>query len=158
MEQADAQLALVGGQIARAALTAPLDGVVIQGDLSRSLGAPVARGEVLFEVAPLEDFRLSVQVAEGDIWAVEQGQPGEIVLSAFPGEPLSFVVRRVGGVAEGATGRVVFDVEASIDTGMRLRPGMSGIAKIQCGRRTLLQLAWSDIAGRLQLAAWRYLP
>ena len=34
------------------------DGVVVSGDLSQSLGAPVERGQVLFEIAPLDGYRV----------------------------------------------------------------------------------------------------
>ena len=55
--QTEAQLALVSENLKRTRITAPYRGVVITGDLSQSLGAPVERGEVLFEIAPLADVR-----------------------------------------------------------------------------------------------------
>jgi len=51
-EEARAQLALVDEQLGRIRLEAPFDGVVIRGDLSQSLGAPVQRGDVLLTIAP----------------------------------------------------------------------------------------------------------
>ncbi|WP_315980884.1 hypothetical protein [Aliamphritea spongicola] len=42
--QVDAQLELVTGQLARAQLTAPFDGLVVSGDLSQRLGSAVSKG------------------------------------------------------------------------------------------------------------------
>ncbi len=41
-------------QLNRLELRAPIAGVVLQGEWYRSEGAPVARGDTLFEIAPLE--------------------------------------------------------------------------------------------------------
>ena len=64
---AQAQLALIDEQLGRTRVAAPFDGVVVTGDLSQSLGAPVERGQVLFEVAPLDAYRVVLQVDERDI-------------------------------------------------------------------------------------------
>ena len=53
-EQAKAQMDLYDEQVSRAAIRAPFDGVVVKGDLSQSLGSAVKRGDVLFELTPLE--------------------------------------------------------------------------------------------------------
>ena len=50
------------------------DGIVIKGDLSQNLGAPVQRGEVLMVLAPNDSFRLILEVDEADIAAVRPGQ------------------------------------------------------------------------------------
>src|SRR5207302_10034065 len=43
LEQAEAQLALIREQLARVTMTAPLDGVIVSGDLSQQRGSPVER-------------------------------------------------------------------------------------------------------------------
>jgi hypothetical protein len=45
----------------RAQLRAPFESLIVSGDLSQSIGAPVERGKVLFEVAPLEAIALSLR-------------------------------------------------------------------------------------------------
>ena len=80
-EQAEAELALAEEKLARTRLRAPLAGIVVSGDLSQSLGAPIERGEVLFEVAPLDAYRIMLQIDERDIAHVQPGQRGELALS-----------------------------------------------------------------------------
>jgi hypothetical protein len=58
LEQAEAQLALIEEQLSRTRILAPFDAIVVKGDLSQSLGAPVERGNVLFELAPLDAYRI----------------------------------------------------------------------------------------------------
>ena len=100
VSQAEAQLQLVDKKIQRSRLLAPLDGYIIQGDLSRSLGAPVKTGDVLFEIAPLDEYRLVIYVDEKHVEDVQQGLQGELDLKALPDTVLSFVVNKVSPVFE----------------------------------------------------------
>lgn len=59
MDEATAQVRLIDEQLTRAKVTAPFDGLIVSGDLSQSIGAPVRRGDVLFELAPLDDYGTS---------------------------------------------------------------------------------------------------
>jgi len=156
--QTDAELELLDEQLARTRLTAPFDGVVVTGDLSRSLGAPVQQGELLFEVAPLEGYRVVLQVDERDIAGVAKGQEGLLTLTALPSEKLPFTVEKVTPVSSVADGRNVFRVEARLEGAEdALRPGMAGVAKVGIGRRNLVWIWTHPLLDwlRLQLWAWR---
>ena len=134
--QADAQLQLVNNKIQRSRLTSPLDGVIISGDLSRSLGSPVKRGDVLFQVAPLDEYRLIVFVDETEIAHVEKGMKGELTLKALPDDDMKFTVNKVSPVFNEKGGEISYRVEAAIDEeSPALRPGMQGVAKVEIGDR-----------------------
>lgn len=137
--EAQAMLALAQGQIERAQIQAPFDGVVIKGDLSQNLGAPVQRGEALLTVAPGDGFRVIVEVEEADIAAVREGQRGRLLLAAQPDRQIEFTVRRIIPVSTTADGRNYFEVEAQAGAGgQALRPGLRGVAKIDAGTRSVL--------------------
>jgi multidrug resistance efflux pump len=102
--QAEAQLALLSAQHERTVLAAPFDGVIVRGDLQQRLGSPVEKGEVLFEVAPLDGYRVVLEVDERDIAYVAPGQTGRLRLSALPGDATPFTVERVTPVASRPTG------------------------------------------------------
>ena len=74
IRQAEAQLKLAEEKLSRARVVAPFDGVVVTGDLSQTLGAPVEKGKTLFEIAPPNAYRLIVQVDERDVRYVAAGQ------------------------------------------------------------------------------------
>lgn len=157
LEQVRAELRLVEEQIARTRVVSSFDGVVVSGDLTQSLNAPVERGQVLFEVAPLADYRVVVQVDEREIAAIEAGQRGQLLLSAWPSDVLEFTVTKIVPVSVARDGRNYFSVEATLDqVPERLRPGMEGVGKIAIGERRLAWI-WSRQGidwVRLQLWAW----
>jgi len=153
--EAQAQLALVESHVQRARIRAPFDGVVIKGDLSQSLGAPVQRGEVLLTLAPDERFRVIVEVDERDVAQIRPGLAGSLAIAATPGETHAFRVIRVLPVAVAADGRNFFEVEAAFDTSSdALRPGMRGVARIGAGERTLPWIASHRALEWLRLASW----
>ena len=152
IEQAAAQVDLVKEQLGRTNVVAPFDGVVLKGDLDRSLGAPVEQGSVLFELAPLEGYRIIVQVDGRDIADVAVGQSGRLALAALPGRPLPLVVERITPISTSEEGRTYFRVEAVLEEPTAaLRPGMEGIAKIDAGRRRLFWILTHEMLDWLRL-------
>ena len=159
ISQAEALLRLVEKELARTRLVAPIDGLIISGDLTQSLGAPVQRGDVLYEVAPLADYRLIVQVDEQDIGRVSVGQTGALLLAALVDQPIPFTVSRITPVSVSEQGRTFFRVEARLpEQTAALQPGMEGIARIDAGQRSLLWLATHKSLAWLRLRLWRWQP
>ncbi|MDH3762684.1 MAG: efflux RND transporter periplasmic adaptor subunit [Gammaproteobacteria bacterium] len=159
VSQAEAQLELVEKKIERAALVSTLDGVIISGDLSRSLGAPVATGDVLFEVAPLDEYRLIILVDEKQVADVDEGLSGGLTLKALPDTALPFVVHRVSPVFQQEADGIAYRVEARlVEHHAALRPGMEGIAKIDVDRRSLIWIYLHELFDLMRLWAWRWLP
>lgn len=159
VEQARAELDLVEQQLARTLLVAPFDGVVAEGDLSRKLGSPVERGEVLFQVAPLDRYRIVLEVDETEIDEVERGQNGRLKLTAQPGDDLLMVVERVVPIAVSEDGRNFFRVEAGLlMPADALRPGMEGVGKIEVGRRSLLWIYTHSAMDWIRFGLWSWLP
>lgn len=159
MNQARAQLALAEAKLEKMVLRAPFDGVVVTGDLSQELGSPVERGELLYEVAPRDDYRLVLEVDERDIDEIAVGHTGSMVFSAFPGESVDFEVEQLTPVSTPREGRNTFRVEARLlGAPADLQPGMEGVGKIAVDRRRLLWIWTHEIVDWLRLAFWRWLP
>jgi multidrug efflux pump subunit AcrA (membrane-fusion protein) len=160
MEQAQAQLALTQSKLERSRITAPFDGIIVHGDLTQMLGSPIEKGKVLFEIAPLSNYRLALQVDERDIGHVLAGQEGSLLLTGMPMQNLPFTITRVTPIASTEEGRNFFRVEARLapDAEAALRPGMEGIAKVNIRSRSLIWIWTHDLVDWLRLAAWRWLP
>lgn len=159
VEQAQARIALLSEQLARTQITAPFDGMVVSGDLSQSLGAPVSRGDVLFEIAPLDSYRVILKVDERDVAQARVGQAGELALAGLPGEPLSVRIGKITPVASVEEGRNMFRVEAALESASgALRPGMKGVAKIDIGERNLFWIWTHKLTYWLQLWWWSWWP
>jgi multidrug resistance efflux pump len=156
-EQARAQLALVDAQLSRFKVSAPFDGIVLQGDLTRSLGAPVRSGDTLITVAPAGEYRVILEVDEYDIGRLAGGESGVVSLAASSGAQVPVRVTRVSPTSIVRDGRNVFEVEAQpLASDAALRPGFQGMGRIQAGQRSL----WRVVAERpwlwlrQQLWAW----
>jgi len=158
--QAEAQIALLDEQLARTEVSAPFDGVVVSGDLTQSLGAPLERGQVMFEVAPLDAYRIVLQVGEQDIADVRVGQAGELVLTPMPGQRYPLKVVKITPVSTAKDGRNVFRVEAELGARAdeRLRPGMEGVAKIEIGERHVAWIWTRRMVDWLSLRLWSWMP
>lgn len=157
--QADAQLQLVEEKLARTRLSAPFDGVIVSGDLSQMLGAPLEQGKVLFELAPLESYRVVLQVDERDIGHIALAQRGSLALTGLADRTLPFTVKAVTSVSTPRDGRNYFRVEAALEEAPpTLRPGMEGVGKVVAGEA---RLAWIWTRGFLdwaRIALWSWLP
>jgi len=159
VNQAEAQLSLVEDKLARATLVAPFDGVVVSGDLSQLLGAPVEQGKILFQIAPLNTYRVILEVDERDIARVRVGEQGELALSGIPDQPMHFAVKQITPVSTAQEGRNYFRVEAQLDNASaRLRPGMEGVGKISAGEQKLIWIWTHPLVDWLRLWGWKWLP
>jgi len=159
IDQAVAQIAILDEQLARTRITAPFDGIIVTGDLSQSVGTTVDRGQELFKIAPLEAYRVILEVDESDMEDIRHGQTGALRITSVPDEQLTYTVERITPIAEQGEGRNYFRVEATLQQGSEVvRPGMSGIAKTDVEERLLIHI-WTDKAfDWVRLAMWKWLP
>ena len=156
--QAEAQLDLVSEQLLRVLFTAPFDGQIVSGDLSQSLGSPVTRGQILFKVAPLSNYRIIIKVDEREIGDIQVGQQGNLVLSGMPEKLLPFKVETITPVSITEQGLNFFQIEAQLQQQSDLlRPGMEGIAKIDIGPRRLMWIWTHELVDWLRLKLWSWL-
>lgn len=159
LAQSEAQLALVEEQLSRVEMVAPFNGVIASGDLSQNLGAPVERGQVLFEIAPLEDYRIALRVDERDIANVALEQQGELAVASMPGQRFGFKVTKITSVNTAKEGVNYFRVEATLDhRDPRLRPGMEGVGKIFVDRRRLIWIWTHALTDWVRVWLWSRLP
>jgi multidrug resistance efflux pump len=160
IEQADSQLALVDGKLRRSRIVSPIDGLLVSGDLSQMLGSPVERGKTLFEIAPLDKYRVVLRTDERDLRYVSLGEHGQLSLAGMPGDKRRFTISRITPIAEAKDGRNEFRVEGTLDDppSSELRPGMEGVGKIETGRHLLVWIWTHGAVDWLRLTAWKWSP
>ncbi len=159
IDQADSQLLLLDEQLARTRLKAPFDGVVVSGDMSQSLGVPVARGDTLFEIAPLNSYRVILNVDERDASQVQPGQVGQLVLAGLSTEILPMRITKITPISSAKGGGNYFRVEANLEgSSSRLRPGMEGVGKIQIGQRKQVWIWTHKLIHWLRFWLWSWKP
>jgi hypothetical protein len=75
----------------------------------------------------------------------------------LPGERLDFTVSRISPMALTLEGRTAFEIEAAFgQPPAGLRPGLSGVAKIDVGTRSLGWVATHRIGDWLRMATWTW--
>jgi HlyD family secretion protein len=95
---AQANLALIDAQIAKAVVTAPVDGVV----LTRAVepGSVIGAGGIAFTIAQMDRLTITVYVPEDRIGEVAVGMPAEISVDSFPGVSFRATVTYLADYAE----------------------------------------------------------
>jgi multidrug resistance efflux pump len=153
--QAQARLDLTRYRLARAEIRAPADGVVVEGDLRERIGAPVKTGDVLMKVTQLDTLYVEVKVNERDIDQIMKSKTGQVAFTSRPEDTFDISVVRIEPSAvperDGNRFLVRGTVGAKADW---FRPGMSGIAKINAGDRSLLWIGTHRLVDFLRLKLW----
>lgn len=159
LAQIEAKINLKNEQLQRTVIQAPFDGLVIEGDLSQSLGAPVDRGDSLFTIAPLDGYRVILKVNERSISHIRHGQKGVLALSSLADRKFPLTIEKITEVANTEDGSNVFRVEAALsDLPKILRPGMEGVGKIEIGRKKLFWIWTHELVDWVKLWVWSWLP
>lgn len=157
LTQAEAQLEILKQKLSRTVISAPISGVVVSGDYTRALGSPVERGQILYKVSPLEDYRILLQVDESDVSDITVGMPGQLTLSAAAEETFEMKTVKITPVATAENGVNYFQVEAElVTTPAFLRPGMQGVGKIEVGQRQVFWIWTHKMTEWIRLKLWSW--
>lgn len=160
IDQVDADIQLVAEGIRRSQVVAPFAGVLLSGDKHQSLGAAVNVGEPLFEIAPLGQYRVILQINEYHMTDIEAGRQGTLIFTALPDRSFRFEIDRLMPAAQLSDQGSHFLAEASLNaedlTGSDtlLRPGMQGLAKIHAGEHSYMWVLTHRLLDRLRLWFW----
>lgn len=155
-DQAKARLEKVEHNLENAKVKAPMAGLIVEGDLKKMLGAPVRRGDVLFKIARLERMYAEISVDERDIHEIKLDGKGEVAFVSRPNLSFPCTVERIDPVAVAREGKNEFTVRARL-TGPSAdwwRPGMSGVAKVDCGKRNVAWILTHRTVEFLRLMLW----
>ncbi|MCP4260813.1 MAG: HlyD family efflux transporter periplasmic adaptor subunit [Planctomycetes bacterium] len=154
-DKIQAQIDLLNYLIEQGKVISPISGDVVIGDLKRQIGAPVKKGDVLFEVTPLESLRAELLVPEDQIFDIAVEQEGYLATVSYPGQRIKFVVERINPMAEVVNNRNIFKVRVRLlETPTWMRPGMEGVAKVSVGKRRYIWIWTRRIVNWLRMKLW----
>src|SRR5690606_18810589 len=150
-----AQISLLRQRVADSEIRAPIDGVIVGGDLRDRIGARTEMGEALYEIAQLADLLVVMQIPDRDIAYIEEQATGRLAMRARPEYNIHFVVDTVVPLAQAKEGANLFEARAEIgDVPPWLRPGAEGIARIDTGDRRLYWILKRRIEDTIRLWMW----
>lgn len=155
-EQARVRLELVRYQLSQAEIKSPFDAIVVEGDLKKRLGAPVQQGDILFKVARLDRLYVEGRVHERDIHEVEAGAAVDIAFASQPKDTFHAKVILIEPVAvtQDQENQFVVRCELAGAPADWWRPGMTGVAKVEAGRRTFAWILFHRTIDFLRLLLW----
>ncbi len=155
-DQAKSKLDLVRYRLDQADLKPPFDGVIVEGEQRERIGAPVKQGEVLFKVARADNIYVEAEVNERDVHELKPNATGELAFTSQPKLKFPMKVVRLIPAAQPKEAQNVFIVrcEVTVPREVWWRPGMTGIAKINVEKRSLLWIVSHRTIDYLRMLLW----
>lgn len=172
-----AQQYFLEGQIQRAEVRSPVEGVVAtpELELKELAGQVVQKGALIAKVFELQKTTVEIAVPENEIPDVKVGQRVVLKVRAYPNETFNGAVTSIATSAFAPTSSgettllpappvpssnsapKTILVTTEIDNGSRLlKPGMTGHAKIFCGQRRLIDLISRRLARTVKVQFWSW--
>jgi multidrug resistance efflux pump len=156
----EAKRRLLEHQTSRLEIRAPHAGVITTPRLREKAGQYVSRGELIVEVHELKKLTVDIEVPERDIAPVRVGQPVFLKARAYPAETF---YGEVVGIApamhtssQAAAPKMVRVATLIDNSDLRLKTGMTGYAKIDCGTRSLAGVLAHGTVGALRVEVWSW--
>lgn len=155
-------------QIERASLHSPLDGIVMTKDVHLKNGMFLQAGELLAEVAAVDAWDLRLEIPEADISLIEQGLDEQAPLTVDyllytqSSRRLHASIRDKGQIspvlqpsAEGGRFSITLPrVELPAEMKPLMRPGLTGRAKVELGRKPAGAVLLRKFTRWLQMRWW----
>lgn len=130
---AEADLSLDQANLDKAAITAPIDGIVLARNVEvGQIVASSLQAPVLFTLAAdLRQMDLNVAIDEADIGKVAVGNRADFTVEAYPDRRFPARIAQVRYAPQTINGVVTYQAVLAIDnTDLALRPGMTATAEI----------------------------
>jgi multidrug resistance efflux pump len=156
----DAERRYLVGQLERVRILSPIDGVVTTHKPEEMTGQHVSVGDLIVEVQDLDSVSAEIAVSEHEISDVQIGQRVALRARATPWTSVegrvTSIAPMVSTPADGQSGRTVI-VTTTVENPSRvLKPQMTGHAKINCGKRPLIDLLTRRFTRYLRVEFWSW--
>ena len=174
-----AQQRFLHGQIARAEIRSPVDGVVAtpELELKEMAGQVVQKGALIAKVFELRKLTVEIAVPESEIADVKVGQKVALKVRAYPNQTFNGAVISVAtsALAENSTretgslipvthaasattapARTILVTTEIDNDSLLLKPGMTGHAKVFCGPRRVIDIMTRRLARTVRVEFWSW--
>ena len=107
--------------------------------MEKAEGASVDKGQMLFEVGPIDQLNVEIAIPAEEIAQVRVGQQTRVWIDGFESDSFLGKIEKIAPRSELKNARNVFIAQLTIENpDQRFRPGMQGKIRIDCRRHTLL--------------------
>jgi len=155
VERLQSMIEYLDEQIARTDITSPIPGVVSTRHVKDKLNEYVDVGDEICKVVDYRTLSLEIPVSEKDVSHVRVGQRVKFRARAMPSVAFHGKVTAVAPVAVSNSASKVFISTSEVDNpDLQLHPGMTGNAKIYCGKRRFIYLWTRKIIQFIRVEFW----
>jgi len=152
VQQLQRQRDLINRRLNQLIIASPIDGVVVAGDLRRSIGVPLEVGQVLFEIASLERVMIEVEIPEKEIGLVSENSSAQFRVDSSRAGTVEAALKQIYPAAQLRDDESVFVAPIEIDNlAHQYRPGMKGKATVYGPIRPW---AWTHVRGVFEQLSW----
>lgn len=150
-----ATLDYLNQQLERTVIRSPISGIVTTHHLKDRRLEHIEVGEEVCHIADCRTMMLEISVSEKDVADVAVGQKVKLKVRSLPKQAFYGSVSAIAPAATHNSNRTVVLVKSEVDNPeMLLRPGMTGKAKIYCGRRRIITLLTRRIIRFIRVEFW----
>jgi len=140
-------------------IRSPIQGVVATPYLNNRIGEYIRKGDPFCRIVSMEAVRIDMPVPEKEIADVKPEYPIILKVRGYPRRSFEAHVRSISPVAmeDGSVRKIVVQGDIQNSEGL-LKPGMTGVGKILCGKRTIAELLSRRAVRWIRTEFWQYLP
>lgn len=154
-EAVQAQLDMVGMRILRSEIRATEDGIILEGDLRKRVGAKLAIGEPLFHIATDGRVTVELKIPEHQIWDGRECLAAMFAPHARPNGRILLTGLKVAPSSTVDEGENVFIAESTAFAAPdHLSPGMEGVAFLEVGQRSVWWVITHRLTDWMRLRFW----
>jgi putative peptide zinc metalloprotease protein len=155
----ETQLRLLNVELEKIEIRAPIDGVVTTPFVERMVNQYLPSGGELLHLVETRHVTAEMLVPEKELADVHSGNPVALVVRSFPGRDFGGRVDWIAPVAQTVETNHMVVVRADLpNEDQALKPEMTGLAKIYCGRQRVIDLVTRPFRRWVQTEFWDLLP
>jgi len=152
-------VAILDQELGKTEIRAPIDGVVTTQFVERKLNQHLDPGDELARISDTAHVTVEMQVPEKEMADIAHGNPVTMVARSLPSLDLKGRVDFISPVAQTVAGQQVVVVRSEVDNDkLLLKPEMTGVAKIYCGDRRIIDIMTRRMIRWVRTEFWDLLP
>jgi putative peptide zinc metalloprotease protein len=134
-------------QIAASQIKSPIRGIVTS----------LSSGDNLLSIANLDTMRVLIEISEKDLDVLKEELPVKLKVRSYPFLSFWGKVTKISQIAVTEEHKKIFPVTCKIENeDYLLKSGMSGHAKVYCGKRKLFDVLFRRIVRYLRVEVWSW--
>ncbi|PYS16340.1 MAG: hypothetical protein DMG15_02510 [Acidobacteria bacterium] len=159
VERLAKQVAILDQELGKTEIRAPIDGIVATPFVERKLNQHLDPGDELCRIVDMGRVIVEMQVPEKELADVRPGNPVFMKARSLPSLDLEGHVDFIAPVAQSVNGQQMVVVRSELQNDdLLLKPDMTGVAKIYCGDRRILDLMTRRMIRWIRTEFWDLLP